>query len=101
MDRSNRYSKDDSRTVIKFLKKNIFSRFRVSKPLVSDGGSHFCNKALDHLLDKYGIHDRTSTPYHPQSNGLAEVSNREIKRILEKTIGAIRKDWFNKLDDAL
>ena len=42
-----------------------------------------------------------STPYHPQSNGLAEVSNREIKRILEKTVNTTRKDWYLKLDDAL
>ena len=50
---------------------------------------------------KYGIHNKTSTPYHPQSNGLAEVSNREIKKILEKIVGTTRKDWFNKLNDAL
>ena len=39
--------------------------------------------------------------YHPQSNGQAEISNREIKKILEKTVNASKKDWFIKLDDAL
>ena len=39
--------------------------------------------------------------YHPQSNGQAEISNREIKKIREKTVNAIRKDWSIKLDDAL
>ena len=33
----------DHRVVLKFLKENIFSRFRVSKAIISDGGSHFCN----------------------------------------------------------
>ncbi|XP_031382022.1 uncharacterized protein LOC116196442 [Punica granatum] len=33
--------------------------------------------------------------------GQVEVSNREIKRILEKTVNASRKDWSLKLDDAL
>ena len=39
--------------------------------------------------------------YHPQSNGQAEISNREIKKILEKIINTGRKDWSIKLDDAL
>ncbi|KAL1564724.1 hypothetical protein AAHA92_07030 [Salvia divinorum] len=37
-------------------------------------------------MKKYGVHHRLSTPYHPQSNGQAEISNREIKSILEKKI---------------
>ena len=37
--------------------------------------------------------------YHPQSNGQAEISNREIKKILEKTVNASRKDWSIMLDD--
>ena len=39
--------------------------------------------------------------YHPQTNGQAEISNREIKKILEKTVSSSRKDWSLKLDDAL
>ena len=39
--------------------------------------------------------------YHPQSNGQAEISNREIKNILEKTVSTSRKDWLVKLDDTL
>ncbi|XP_028964668.2 uncharacterized protein [Malus domestica] len=42
-----------------------------------------------------------STPYHPQTSGQAEVSNREIKQILEKTVGPTRKDWSLRLNDAL
>ncbi|XP_050254823.1 uncharacterized protein LOC126700654 [Quercus robur] len=39
--------------------------------------------------------------YHPQTNGQAEISNGEIKNILEKTVNTNRKDWAKKLDDAL
>ena len=39
--------------------------------------------------------------YHPQSNGQAKISNREIKKILEKIVNTSRKDWSIKLDDAL
>jgi len=44
---------------------------------------------------------RVSTPSHPQTNGQTKISNREIKRILEKIIQPNRKDWSNRLDDAL
>ncbi|XP_042012066.1 uncharacterized protein LOC121760473 [Salvia splendens] len=52
-------------------------------------------------MRKYGIHHKLSTPYHPQSNGQAEVSNREINVILEKTFNPSRKDWSKRLNDAL
>ena len=33
-------------------------------------------------------------------NGQAEVSNREIKQILEKMVSTNKKDWATKLDNA-
>ncbi|RVW58665.1 putative mitochondrial protein, partial [Vitis vinifera] len=44
----------DHRVVLKFLKENIFSRFGVPKAIISDGGTHFCNKPFETLLAKYG-----------------------------------------------
>jgi len=37
----------------------------------------------------------------PQTSGQVEVSNRQIKQILERTVSRNRKDWENKLIDAL
>ena len=56
---------------------------------------------VDKVLQKYGVRHRTSLAYHPQENGQAEVSNREIKSILEKTVNNSRTDWSKKIDDAL
>ncbi|CAM8999546.1 unnamed protein product [Rhodiola kirilowii] len=52
-------------------------------------------------LEHYHVHHRTSTAYHPQTNGQAEISNREIKGILEKIVKPTRKDWSQRLDEAL
>ncbi|CAM8951660.1 unnamed protein product [Rhodiola kirilowii] len=52
-------------------------------------------------LKHYHVHHRTSTAYHPQTNGQAEISNREIKGILEKMVKPGRKDWSQRLDEAL
>jgi len=93
--------KADAKTVIKFLKKNIFCRFGTPRVVISDGGSHFCNAELRKAFAHFGVKHRIATTYHPQTNGQAEVSNREVKRILEKTVSASHKDWAIKLDEAL
>ncbi|CAN6542444.1 unnamed protein product [Malus baccata var. baccata] len=92
---------NDSKVVADFVKSNIFARFGMPRVLISDGGSHFCNRTIEALLKKYNVTHRVSTPYHPQTSGQAEVSNREIKQILEKTVGPTRKDWSLRLEDAL
>nr|GFA79967.1 reverse transcriptase domain-containing protein [Tanacetum cinerariifolium] len=50
---------------------------------------------------KYGVTHRLFIAYHPQTSGQVEVSNRGLKRILERTIGENRDSWSDKLDDAL
>ena len=91
----------EQKAVLKFLKENIFSRFGGPKTIISDGGSHFCNKPFENLLSKYGVKHKVSTPYHPQTSGQVEVANREIKTILMKVVKYNRKDWFLKLLDSL
>ncbi|XP_062086268.1 uncharacterized protein LOC133792383 [Humulus lupulus] len=91
----------DGKEVIKFLHKNIFTRFGTPRAIISDQGSHFCNKWFTALCARYGVHHRKALFYHPIANGQAEVSNREIKGILEKTVNTSRKNWSKKLDDSL
>nr|GEW62419.1 reverse transcriptase domain-containing protein [Tanacetum cinerariifolium] len=50
---------------------------------------------------KYGVTHRLATAYHPQKSGQVEVSNRGLRRILERTVGKNRASWSDKLDDAL
>ncbi|XP_071902547.1 uncharacterized protein [Coffea arabica] len=92
---------NDSKVVADFIRSNIFVRFGMPKAIVSDRGTHFCNKTIAALFRKYGVLHRVSTSYHPQTNGQAEVSNREIKSILEKMVRPDRKDWSSRLEDAL
>ena len=56
---------------------------------------------METLLRKYNVTHKVSTAYHLQTNGQAEVSNQEVKSILEKTVNPSRKDWSLCLDDAL
>ncbi|GJW08766.1 reverse transcriptase domain-containing protein [Tanacetum coccineum] len=51
-----------------FLEK-LFSRFGIPKALISDRGTHFCNRQMEKILKKYGVHHRIATAYHPQTSG--------------------------------
>ena len=68
---------------------------------MTDGGSHFIHGAFRKMLAKYDVNHRIASPYHPQSSGPVELSNRELKLILQKTVNRSRKNWSKKLDDAL
>ncbi|GKE49204.1 reverse transcriptase domain-containing protein [Tanacetum coccineum] len=73
---------NDARVVVKFLKQ-LFSRFGTPGPSLVIEGRIFV------------------TTYHPQTSGQVEVSNRGLKRILERTVDEHRARWANKLDDVL
>ncbi|GKB01414.1 reverse transcriptase domain-containing protein, partial [Tanacetum coccineum] len=91
---------NDARVVVKFLK-SLFALFGTPRAIISDRGTHFCNDQFVKVMLKYGVTHRLSTAYHPQTSGKVEVSNRGLKRILERTIGENRASWSDKLDDAL
>ncbi|KAH9793304.1 Ribonuclease H [Citrus sinensis] len=92
---------NDAKTVVAFLQKDIFSRFGTPRAIISGEGTHFCNKVFAAAMVKYGVRHKIATTYHPQSNGQAKVSNREIKKILEKMVNPTRKDWSLQLHDSL
>ncbi|KAM1216786.1 hypothetical protein ACFX2J_013028 [Malus domestica] len=92
---------NDSKVVSDFIKTSIFARFGTPRAIINNGGSHFCNRTFEALLRKYNVTHKVSTPYHSQTSGQAEVSNREVKQILEKTVSPSRKDWSMRLNDVL
>ena len=92
--------RNDVNTVVGFIQRNILSRFGALRIIISDKGSHFANKLFAKLMSRYGIIHVMGWAYHPQSNGQAEISNREIKNILENTVSTSRKDLSVKMDDA-
>ncbi|GJT37108.1 reverse transcriptase domain-containing protein [Tanacetum coccineum] len=91
---------NDARVVITFLKK-LSCHFGTPKALISDRGTHFCNKIIEKTMKRYGVNHRFSKSYHPQTSGQVENTNRALKRILEKTVKDNHAIWSRKLDDAL
>ncbi|GJZ88178.1 reverse transcriptase domain-containing protein [Tanacetum coccineum] len=91
---------NDARVFVKFLK-SLFARFGTPRAIISDRGTHFCNDQFTKVMLKYGVTHRLSIVYHLQTSGQVKVSNRGLKRILERTICENRASWSDKLEDAL
>ncbi|GKA18105.1 reverse transcriptase domain-containing protein [Tanacetum coccineum] len=91
---------NDARVVVKILK-SLFARFGTPRAIISDCGTHFYNDQFAKVMLKYGVTHHLSTAYQPQTSGQVEVSNRGLKRILERTVGENHASWSDKLDDAL
>ncbi|GJR01356.1 reverse transcriptase domain-containing protein [Tanacetum coccineum] len=78
-----------------------FQRYLVPRAIISDRRTHFCNDQFAKVMLKYGVTHRLSTEYHPQTSGQVEVSNRGLKRILERTVGKNLPSWSDTLMNAL
>jgi transposase InsO family protein len=85
----------------KMFREIIFPRFGTPRMVISDEGSHFTNTAFRNFLKELGTKHNIATPYHPQTSGQVETSNKQIKNILQKTVDEMQKAWKLKLSDAL
>nr|GEW50810.1 reverse transcriptase domain-containing protein [Tanacetum cinerariifolium] len=83
------------------MPQDVIQVYEIFDAIISDRETHFCNDQFARVMTKYGVTHRLATAYHPQTSGQVEVSNRRLKRILERTVGENRASWSDKLDDAL
>lgn len=58
-------TKSNHKVVDKFLKENIFSWFSFPGTIISDNGTHLCNRSFKVLITKYSITHKLAMPYHP------------------------------------
>jgi len=87
--------------VAEFLYEEIITRYGVPRELVTGQGAQFTSTLVATLVQEYNIRHKKSTPYHPQANGQVEVTNKEIEAILTKTVAVHKKDWANRLLEAV
>ena len=95
------YPRNYTNTIVRFIQRNILSRFGAPRTIISDEGIYFANNVFAKIMSRYGIRHVMGLTYHPQLNGQEEISNKEVKKIMEKTVNTSRKDWSIKLVDAL
>ena len=60
---------NDAKVVLNFLRRHVFTRFSTPRAIISDEGTHFCNKLFARLLAKYGVIHKVATDIIPKLAG--------------------------------
>ena len=82
--------------VCKFIKKEIIYRYGLFKRIISNNASNLNNKMMDEVCAQFKIQHHNSMPYRPKMNGAIEATNKNLKKIIDKTTDTY-KDWHEKL----
>ncbi|XP_064986960.1 uncharacterized protein LOC135625801 [Musa acuminata AAA Group] len=85
----------------KFVWKNIITRFGLPKVIITDNGPQFAGRRFREFCAGHGVQLRFSAVAHPQTNGLAEVTNRSILDELKRRVSAARSAWTDELPSVL
>ncbi|KAJ4790334.1 Pol-polyprotein [Rhynchospora pubera] len=87
--------------VADFVKHNIVYRYGIPHTIISDNGRQFTGAPFQDMCEGFGILSLFSSVSHPQTNGLAEVSNRTILEGLKKKVEGSKGAWPDFLDEIL
>ena len=85
----------------KFIWKNIVTRFKVPRTLISENGFQFNKKSFRRYYCDLGITNRYSTLTYPQGNGQAKVVNKIIVNGIKKRLDDAKEKWVEKLSHVL
>ena len=75
----------------------MLSRFGCPQKIITDNATYFRSKKMIDFYNKYHISLGHSTSYYPQSNGLAESSNKSLVNIIKKLLEDNKKTWNKRL----
>ena len=70
------------------------------KPFFDNASYFSLNELTIYALEK-GIKIKFSANYYPQGNGLAESTNKNLIKIIKRTVTDHHKNWHNALYSAL
>jgi transposase InsO family protein len=87
--------------VILFLETHIITRFGIPECLVFDNASYFSSLDMNVYALEKGIKLKYSASYYPQGNGLVESTNKNLIKILKRTVSNNHKNWHTALFNAL
>lgn len=89
--------------IVRILLEEIFTRWGTPAYLVSDRGVQFTSQLLNAVCKQWGVIQKLTTAYHPQTN-LTERVNRNLKTMIASYVGdqhRLRDKWLAEFRFAL
>ena len=87
--------------VADFIGTHLIYKYGVPHKIISDNALYFKNQVMIRLAEKYNFRHDFSSSYNPSSNGQVEAFNKVIYKILKKMVSRSRRDWHERLPEAL
>jgi len=94
------YANVTRKVVTKFIRKELICRYGIPERIITDNVTNLNNQMMSELFEEFKIKHHNSSPYRPKMNGAIEVANKNIKKIIQKTV-VTYKDWHEMLPFAL
>ena len=87
----------EATTVAKQLVHNFCCRYGAPMETHTDQGRNFESGVLKELCCLLGIRKTSTTPLHPQSDGMVERFNRTLEQHLSKVVDENQTDWDQRI----
>nr|XP_009777722.1 PREDICTED: uncharacterized protein LOC104227220 [Nicotiana sylvestris]XP_016508293.1 PREDICTED: uncharacterized protein LOC107825885 [Nicotiana tabacum] len=88
-------------TVIDFIKSYIIFRYGIPRYIITNNGTPFDNKLVKSLCEKFSFKQHKFSMYNAHANGLAEAFNKMLGNLLKKVIAKNKRDWHERIGEAL
>ena len=90
----------DSEDLAQLFLDHVYAEHGLPRKIITDRGSVFVSQFTRALMDRLGIQGNPSTAYHPQTDGLTERYNQELKTYLRLYVDYHQTDWIKYLKAA-
>lgn len=87
-------------TVAEALVEQVYEKWGSPASIVTDGGGEFVNALNSALCARLGIAHRTTSPYHPASNGQVERMNGTLIQVVRCLLEPDQSNWDKVLGAA-
>ncbi len=86
------FKKAKTPQIARILVEEIFTRWGTPAYLVSDRGTQFTSHLISLMCKQWGVVQKLTTAYHPQTN-LTERVNRNLKTMIASYVGEQHRQW--------
>ena len=90
-------ARENETTIAKVLIEDVFLVHGVPDVIITDRGKSFNTQLLKEIYTEFNVKHVTSTPYHPQTNGLTERFNKTLAIMMSMYVSHNHKDWDDYL----